>query len=436
MKDILNNLAFNPYIFSICLTFAITRPTKIDFLLYPILFIPVLFGYQYVLIIILVVQLICQIFSRYNVELLKKLFFYYFVLILYPILGELLGWSIQIFSHFVLHKFLDYLILNIICFIPEILICILIYLTRKRHSLKISKINSDISYNPNFLNLLVWIIWIFNIVTYAIWTIIELINIKPIVELVLMIVVLLIIVILLLNLYKTIQESQKIIKTRIQNAEIKQIQEYSSRLEEANLTLRKARHDYKNSLLSLNGYLSTNDIEGAKKYLIELVNDNNRLQNANKSMTLELANLKIKELKYLIIDKLQQAQDKGIQTKVEINKQIDAFPTSIVNIIRCVGIFLDNAIEACQNQKDAKISVLITKYSGNNYSLTVQNTITHFVDVTKSLKPMVTSKQNHEGLGLNNVNEIVNNDLYLSLEIEQNAEEISFELIIQEEKNN
>ena len=47
---------------------------------------------------------------------------------------------------------------------------------------------------------------------------------------------------------------------------------------------------------------------------------------------------------------------------------------------------------------------------------------------------MVTSKQNHEGLGLNNVNEIVNNDPYLSLEIEQNAEEISFELIIQEEK--
>lgn len=130
MKDILNNLAFNPYIFSICLTFAITRPSKIDFLLYPILFIPVLFGYQYVLTIILVVQLICQIFSRYNVNLLKKLFFYYFVLILYPILGELLGWVIQIFSHFVLHKFLDYLILNIICFIPEILICILIYFTR------------------------------------------------------------------------------------------------------------------------------------------------------------------------------------------------------------------------------------------------------------------------------------------------------------------
>jgi two-component system sensor histidine kinase AgrC len=246
-----------------------------------------------------------------------------------------------------------------------------------------------------------------------------------------MTIVLLIIVILFFNLYRTIQENQKIIATRIQNAEIEQIQEYSSRLENANITLRKARHDYKNNLLSLNGYLLTNDVVGAEKYLAELVNDNNRLQEATKSMTLELSNLRIKELKYLIIDKLQQAQDKGIHTKVEINKLIDAFPTNIVSIIRCIGIFLDNAIEACQYQKDAEIHVLITKYSGSNYSLIVQNTITNIVNISEILKPTITNKRNHEGLGLDNVNEIVNNDPYLSLEIEQNLKEISFELIIQ-----
>jgi two-component system sensor histidine kinase AgrC len=172
-------------------------------------------------------------------------------------------------------------------------------------------------------------------------------------------------------------------------------------------------------------------VVGAEKYLAELVNDNNRLQEATKSMTLELSNLRIKELKYLIIDKLQQAQDKGIHTKVEINKLIDAFPTNIVSIIRCIGIFLDNAIEACQYQKDAEIHVLITKYSGSNYSLIVQNTITNIVNISEILKPTITNKRNHEGLGLDNVNEIVNNDPYLSLEIEQNLKEISFELIIQ-----
>ena len=97
-------------------------------------------------------------------------------------------------------------------------------------------------------------------------------------------------------------------------------------MEEANISLRKARHDYKNSLLALNGYLLTADVAGASKYLEELVADSNRLQEAANSMTLELANLQIKELKYLIIDKLQQAQDQGIKTKVEINKPIATLP--------------------------------------------------------------------------------------------------------------
>lgn len=431
MKDFLSHIAFNPYIFSLCLTFAIIRLNKLDFLLYSILFIPVLTNYQYVLVFILIVQFIFQVFTRNNIKILKRLFVYYLVLILYPILGELLGWIIQLLSYFILHKPLDYLILNLVCFIPEIIICIFLHHLKEQASFKLIKIDSDIEYNHHFLNLLVWIVWIFNIVTYAIWSIIELTNIKPIVELALMTIVLLIIVILFFNLYRTIQENQKIIATRIQNAQIEQIQEYSSRLENANITLRKARHDYKNNLLSLNGYLLTNDVVGAEKYLAELVNDNNRLQEATKSMTLELSNLRIKELKYLIIDKLQQAQDKGIHTKVEINKLIDAFPTNIVSIIRCIGIFLDNAIEACQYQKDAEIHVLITKYSGSNYSLIVQNTITNIVNISEILKPTITNKRNHEGLGLDNVNEIVNNDPYLSLEIEQNLKEISFELIIQ-----
>lgn len=436
MKDFINNLAFNPYLFSICLTFALTQINKLDIILYPILFIPILFGYQYVLISIIIFQLVLQILGRNNVKILKKLFFYYLVSILSPILGELLGGLVQLIAVLFAHQLLDHLTLNLVCFVPEILICIFIYYLRKRYNLRISQVNADIEYNSSFLNLLVWIVWIFNIVTYAIWAIMELTNIKPIIELALMMIVLLIIVILFLNLYKTIQENHELTKTRIQNAEVKQIQEYSNRLEEANMTLRKARHDYKNSLLSLNGYLLANDVNGAQKYLTELVNDNNHLQAVAKLMTLELANLKIKELKYLIIYKLQQAQDDGIQTKVEINKEITSFPTSIVNIIRCVGIFLDNAIEACQRQTHPQISVLITKYSGNNYSLIIQNTITHPVNISEILKPRITSKHNHAGLGLDNVNEIVNNDSCLSLEIEQNSKEISFELIIQEGSNN
>ncbi|MST79316.1 GHKL domain-containing protein [Lactobacillus equicursoris] len=431
IASLFNNYAFNPYLFAVLLSFTLDRPKRFDLILYPLLLIPVLFGYQYVLVAIIAVQLGSRFFTRGRVKILDRLFFYYLVLILYPILGELFGWLVQLLSYFLAHRLLDHLAINLVCFIPEVLICLLVYFLKKHFALNLEKIAADVKSNHQFLNLLVWIVWSFLLVTYAIWTMLEKFNIAPLVELGLMTIVLLMIMILFFNLYQAIQENQEIMDMRIQKAEIQQIQEYSTRLEEANISLRKARHDYKNSLLALNGYLLTDDVSGARKYLGALVDDNNRLQEAANSMTLELANLQIKELKYLIIDKLQQAQDQGIQTKVEINKRIDSLPTNIVSIIRCVGIFLDNAIEACQSQANAKINVLLTKYSGNSYSLIVQNTISQPVNLAQILKPRVTSKQDHDGLGLDNVNEIVNSDPDLSLEIEQSASEISFELIIQ-----
>lgn len=431
IASLFNNYAFNPYLFAVLLSFTLDCPKRSDLILYPLLLIPVLFGYQYVLVAIIAVQLGSRFFARGRVKILDRLFFYYLVLILYPILGELFGWLVQLLSYFLAHRLLDHLAINLVCFIPEVLICLLFYFLKKHFALNLEKIAADVKSNHQFLNLLVWIVWSFLLVTYAIWTMLEKFNIAPLVELGLMTIVLLMIMILFFNLYQAIQENQEIMDTRIQKAEIQQIQEYSTRLEEANISLRKARHDYKNSLLALNGYLLTSDVAGAREYLGALVDDNNRLQEAANSMTLELANLQIKELKYLIIDKLQQAQDQGIQTKVEINKRIDSLPTNIVSIIRCVGIFLDNAIEACQSQANAKINVLLTKYSGNSYSLIVQNTISQPVNLARILKPRVTSKQDHDGLGLDNVNEIVNSDPDLSLEIEQSSNEISFELIIQ-----
>lgn len=431
INSLFNNLAFNPYLFSVLLVFTLASVKRSDLFLYPLLLLPVLFGYQYVLAAIIALQLISQLFARGQAKILSRLFFYYLVLILYPILGELFGWIVQLLFYFFTHHLLDHVAINLVCFLPEILICLLFCFLKKHFALNLEKIAADVKGNPQFFNLLVWIVWSFLLVTYVIWSMIEVFNIAPLVELGLMTIVLLMITVLFFNLYQAIQENQEIMATRIQKAEIQQIQEYSSRLEEANISLRKARHDYKNSLLALNSYLLTADVAGASKYLEELVAGSNRLQEAANSMTLELANLQIKELKYLIIDKLQQAQDQGIKTKVEINKPIASLPVNIVSIIRCVGIFLDNAIEACQSQADGQISVLLTKYSGNNYSLIVQNTISQPVNLAQVLKPRVTSKQNHDGLGLDNVNEIVNSDPYLSLEIEQSASEISFELVIQ-----
>ena len=122
INNLFNNLAFNPYLFSVLLAFTLASVRRSDLLLYPLLLLPVLFDYQYVLAAIIAVQLISQLFARGRVNILSRLFFYYLVLILYPILGELFGWLVQLLAYSFTHRLLDHLAINLVCFIPEILI--------------------------------------------------------------------------------------------------------------------------------------------------------------------------------------------------------------------------------------------------------------------------------------------------------------------------
>ena len=119
INNLFNNLAFNPYLFSVLLAFTLASVRRSDLLLYPLLLLPVLFDYQYVLAAIIAVQLISQLFARGRVNILSRLFFYYLVLILYPILGELFGWLVQLLAYSFTHRLLDHLAINLVCFIPE-----------------------------------------------------------------------------------------------------------------------------------------------------------------------------------------------------------------------------------------------------------------------------------------------------------------------------
>ena len=64
IASLFNNYAFNPYLFAVLLSFTLARPKRSDLILYPLLLLPVLFGYQYVLAAIIAVQLISQLFAR------------------------------------------------------------------------------------------------------------------------------------------------------------------------------------------------------------------------------------------------------------------------------------------------------------------------------------------------------------------------------------
>lgn len=431
MKDFLSNLYFNPYLFALGLYFILEHPKKLKIALAFIIFIPFLFNYEIILGIIISLQVITVLFERKNYIWLKEILLYYLIALVEPAVGELFGGIVQGLSILIFRYSLNYWNLNIICLIPEALFCWLIWYLNERYYYQIKKAINEMSTNLKYFNALIWIIGSLTITDYILWM---LAYDNTTLALFLMLASLIITGIVIFNLYEALRQNQNYLRVSVENAELQEVRHYTHQLEQANINLRKARHDYKNSLLSLNGYLADQNIEGAQHYLDTVINYTNHVQKVSQTLTLELANLKVNELKYLLIQKLQLAQEKEIHTKVEINKEISSFPCNIMGLIRCSGILLDNAIEACTNQSDPQISVLLTEYPNQAYSLTFTNTVTKPININNVLKIGRTSKKDHQGIGLANVNEIVNNDPCLSLAIEQEKNQISFELLIQAEE--
>ena len=102
-----------------------------------------------------------------------------------------------------------------------------------------------------------------------------------------------------------------------------------------------------------------------------------------------------------------EAQNKGIDITVEVEEPIDDFKIEILDFITILSILCDNAIEASQKAKPSNLSIAFIK-SGKAFVLVVENTTeAEKVDVTHLFECGVSTKGEGRGLGLYNVQQIM-----------------------------
>lgn len=425
--DFFNTVAYVPFLLETLVFFYLIKPVKWQIPLIVLLFIPDIFYPYAQLAFLIIMQIIVVIFSKKYPELFGWNIAYYISILVTPSLAEGVAGIIELIAKTFFHTYLDHFQINWIAGLATLILLLAIFKFLDYRRFNFKKVISFDGQNISFIRSINWVIFSLTLAVLTVEIALYFSENAAIIA-----AWFILIFVAIANLYQAIRQNKKYMNALIKKAELKQIQEYSERLEQANMSLRKARHDYKNSLLGLNGYLLENDVDGAKKYLAKIIGESDQAQNASRTMTLELSNLKIKELKYLVIEKLQKAQDEHIKVKAEVNQEITKLPGSIVTLIKAAGILLDNAVEACDGQTNPWLNFLLTKYGKNVYSLAIQNSISHKLDVQQILRAGFSSKDHHSGLGLANLNEMVNNDPNLSLEIKQTDKQISFELLIQE----
>ncbi len=186
------------------------------------------------------------------------------------------------------------------------------------------------------------------------------------------------------------------------------LREYMSQIEELYQNLRVFKHDYANIMVSMAGYIEGNDMEGLKRYYDKQIFPiSNQLIKANDAIAI-LHNLDIVELKSLIFVKINHALELNIEVSLEITEEIETINMKSVDLVRIIGILLDNAIEACQECEHPSIGFSIMKMD-NDVTFVIKNTyIKHDIDYSKLGSIGVSSKGERRGAGLYNIKTITN----------------------------
>ncbi|MCC4444680.1 GHKL domain-containing protein [Limosilactobacillus reuteri] len=236
------------------------------------------------------------------------------------------------------------------------------------------------------------------------------------------------VIVIYITLYKQYLEN------KLEKQRFAEQQRYLTEIENGYLELRKSRHDYKNLLLSLNGFLETNNIHEAQDYISKLLDSEAKIAKLSKEYYLKIGKIKAHSLRSLIFSKVQKIEFYGIQLNIEINENITRVPGNTIDTIRVVGILLDNAIEGVLDIPKSKITINIIKYNNYAYEFVISNTINKVIDLNRLMEEEYTTKHGHSGLGLSTILQIVNNNNMYDFDISKTDSSITFSLRIQEEQ--
>ena len=205
--------------------------------------------------------------------------------------------------------------------------------------------------------------------------------------------------IIIWQLYKTMQEDYEL-RARVTQAE--SLSEYANRLENLYQEIRGFKHDYMNILSSMYSYLEEERFDELKQYYEQKLLPDGRKLATEDNFIGKLSNMKVMELKGLLYTKVLKAVDSKLHVTVDIPQPVAIINIDIPDLIRILGIFLDNAIEAALKTSEKELSIGILRSEKYDY-MRIANSSLPVKNITEIFKEGYSEKDNHLGVGLHEV---------------------------------
>lgn len=220
----------------------------------------------------------------------------------------------------------------------------------------------------------------------------------------------------------------KTMKLHQTTLELKNAESYNKTLSILYDNVKAFKHDFDNMIFTIGGFINTNDMDGLKTYYESLEKE---CQHINNIALLNPTLINNPGIYNLLTAKYQKAKDVNVDIELDFFFDLNKLHMPIYDFSRMFGIFLDNAIESACLSNEKIIKVMFRDSSNSKVQIIqIENSYTNKSINTKSIfEKGITEKENHLGMGLWEVNQILkrnnnvnliteNNDLYFKQRLE------------------
>ncbi|MCL1950905.1 MAG: GHKL domain-containing protein [Turicibacter sp.] len=168
----------------------------------------------------------------------------------------------------------------------------------------------------------------------------------------------------------------------------------------------RIHHDMKNMLLGFEGYLKSGDSKGMKDYYYSSVLPQHEKIDKEELYLLPLVRLENIAIQGMLRGKLADAMNLGVEVSLELEDEIQEISMNPIDLIRVLGILLDNAIEAALETNAPVIKMAFIKEE-NRLLIVVQNNFKGEIPFDEMYRHGFSTKGEDRGIGLSNLAEIL-----------------------------
>lgn len=217
------------------------------------------------------------------------------------------------------------------------------------------------------------------------------------------------------------QNIQKKIQAENMLHKYEHLQTYTEEVEKLYNSMRSFKHEYVNLLSTLSGYIEKNDMAQLKDYFHKEILPISQAFSESDTRLGLLSHIEILELKSLLSSKLFYTMELGIHVDLELTDIIRDIPMKSVDLVRVMGIFLDNAIDAALKSNEKLIQLCFIQ-KGDCMIMILQNSSSPpQIPISNLADWGISSKGAQRGIGLYNAKSILNQYPHILWDMEYQA---------------